>query len=181
MATPATQTNAQGSNTVTTVLIVAAVGLVAWKGFDFINKWREEKETDKARKNALKSELDTQKTKEKIATIENKSFTGVNGYGKTVTEFPILLAKKAITGFYNVINLQSGKTLYKAKPEIETAKILQAFYSTPLNAVSVFVRAYSAYTGYNFMSDINKLPYADQAKIKTVINVSKQKFPKGWN
>lgn len=172
---------APSSSLVTPVAVTLLGGFTVWQIMRFLNKDKSEKETEKAREETLKHTLNIQKTKEKTAKLEQTTyFTGVNGYGKTVKDNPIVLAKDAIKAFYNVINLQSGKTLYKPKKETERAKFLHAVFSTPLNALSVFSKAYSAYTGNSFLDDANTLPYADYAKIKGLFNVSQSKFPRGW-
>lgn len=161
-----------------------ALGFGAWQLTKYLKEHAEQRETDKAKEETLKHTLNIQKTAQNIAGIEQKAnFTGINGYNKKVTNNPILSAKEAIRERYNVINLQSGKTIYKYKDpfkEVDNNRMFDLWMKTPINALSVFSKSYTAYTGHNFFDDIQGLTPAQRETAKAVLSVAIKKYPSQW-
>lgn len=163
--------------------LTAVLGFGAWQLTKYLKEQAEQRETDKAKEETLKHTLNIQKTSQNIATLEQKSnFTGINGYNKKVTANPMLLAKEAIRERYNVINLQSGRTIYKFKTpsDVNFNSMFRAFMQTPINALSVFSKVYTAYTGHNFFDDVTGFTPTQRETAKAVLSVAVKKYPNQW-
>jgi cobalamin biosynthesis Mg chelatase CobN len=159
------------------------LGFGAWQLTKYLKEQAESKRIDATREETLKHTLNIQKTSQNIAGIEQRAnFTGINGYNKKVTANPILLAKEAIRERFNVINLQSGKTVYNLKnpDKVDFNILFDRFMKTPINALSVFSKTYTAYTGRQFFDDTQGFTPTQRETAKAVLSVATKKFPTQW-
>lgn len=176
-------TTSKATDYILPIGITLGMGFGVWQLTKYFKEQAEANRIDKTRGETLKHTLNIQKTAQNISNIEQRSnFTGINGYNKKVTANPILLAKEAIRERFMVVNLQSGKTIYKLKEadKVDWNLIFKSFMTVPLNALSVFSKTYTAYTGRSFMDDINGFSPAQRETAKAVLSVAVKKYPNQW-
>jgi len=171
-----------GQGLVMPLVLTAGGGFAIWQLFKYLDKDRAEKSTKESQEKALGYTVSTQKTKERIAGIENNAWrTGINGYAKKVTVNVITEEKDAVRSMYTISEMK-GITKYapKSKSNIKAGDFVNAVFSVPLNALAVFSKVYTIYTSANVLDDASKLDNTNYAKIKTLFKVSRDKFPATW-
>lgn len=172
-----------GGGIILPILGIAAVGVVGYFGFDYLDKERQRKAIDEATNNARKSELDLKKTKERIQKIESKAFvSGINGYGKQATVNIITQAKELINQFYNPVTDQYGITKYfkKSIANVNQTAVRDSVFKTPLKELRKLASIYNIYTGKNFLDDAQQLKPNLYTEIKTLYEVAYKKFPESF-
>lgn len=177
---PQTQTKSE-SGYLMPLITLGLTGIAIWKGVDWIKEWQSRKATEEAQKSTLKHELNIKRTQQKIAEIERKAYrTGINANKKTVSVNVVNEVQKIINGFFVVLTDSNGikKYILKDAKSINAAQIKDAVFNTPLNSIDLLQKLYNIYTGRNFLSDTNKLPYGVAKQIETVLNVAQQKYGK---
>lgn len=165
------------------ILGIGATFGLAFFGFKYLDKKREEEAIKKAQESALKSTLDLKKRQERINQMETSKgfFTGVtaNSPNKPVTVNMFDQAKGLISEFYIKLTDKNGLDHYikKAENKINQANVKSIYYNTPLNNIARLNKLYNIYTSKSFKEDSLKLRPELQAQITAINNVAFKKFP----
>lgn len=162
------------------ILAVGAVGVVGYFGYKYLDKKREQAAIEQATVNARKSELSLKKTKERIATIENKAFvSGINGFGKQITVNIVNQAKELINQFYLSVTDSNGITKYhkKSPVKINQTIVKDAIFKTPLKELRKLASIYNIYTGGNLLEDSQRLDLNLYTQIKKLYEIAYKKYP----
>lgn len=166
------------NSALTPVIIVGGLGLLAWQGFKYFDKAREQREIDKARESGINSAVNIVKSKQRVDSLEQKAlFKGVNGYGKIVTSNYITNAKEIIDGLLNtILDKQSGINKYSVKTQPKESKVLNALFETPIDALPKLLKVYAIYTQRSLIDDLQKLSPNNYAKVKALFNVMNKRI-----
>lgn len=163
-----------------------AIGLTAlggtWLVLNYLKKKDSGKETKEAQEKSLGYTVSQQKTKERIAQIEQNAWrTGINGYAKNVSVNVITEAKDAIRAMYTVTTYRgNNKYEKKTKSNIKAGDFINSVFSVPISSLATFAKVYTIYTGASVLDDASMLDNVNYAKIKTLFKVSRDKFPNTW-
>ena len=177
MATTTAPEQKSSLGNIGTLLIVGGGAFVLWRGFSMLNDYLSRKRTEEAEKNIIKSTTNIIKTKERISSIEGKSFvTGINSYGKKSTVNLVNQVKEIINSYFITIVDKNGLNKYFPKADPNGENIVKSVFETPVKNLKDLSKIYSIYTGRNFLNDIQKLSPKQYQSIKAVYTVAFKKY-----
>ena len=159
------------------LVALGLAGVGVWKGIDYFDKIRANKEIDKATGNIAKSNANIIKSKARVEAMEQKAIaTGKNGNGKIATVNYVTQAKEIIDGLLYSIPDKYGIKQYYVQSKPNGTKVKNALFETPIAALGQVQKVYNIYTQRTLVDDLQKLDLQNYALIKALFNAAnKQK------